>query len=848
MRLGNIKGKNFLSIGAVKTSFEFIHGKVIIYNGEIGSGKSTIIDMISVALFGKTYSKKDISSIINRTNKKQCEVELDFWDDNKNHYIIKRSFKPDKHSFSVKKDGEDKYEEVKYTRKKGLGQKIAEILNIDQKIFDQTVFISGKFSKPFLELNSTDKKDFIKRLFSLERYDKMGELIKDDVKSKKFDIATVNGKISSFKEQKEMLEKDIIERHEKLKIQKNEAEEKLKEVEKRIENIKNNLKEVDENSLKIIQKKKEQAKEQEIKLKNEIEILKKEQAEFVLKTKKLKDMGKYLISLKSDYNQLYVLSDDKYDLLREQCYKLSTKGKESADNIKEIKKRKDDYNEKKSRINKEIEYNENLFERLNEKIEKIKENHGKVLDLEKLEKEKERLQNIFIKEEIVYNKNLDEIQTTIEKIYQYSKSIEYYKNTNVCKECGNKITGEYGNNKIKELLKLKDEEEKKKEKIIEESKKQHSRKIKIEKIIKQIEKEIIKLKEYNKNIQELEEREKEYKEKLKSLTEEKKKLKLENWKELEEKENKFIKEYKKQIAEKIEKIDLHKKQVPKKQEIGKIEHEMKILEETIKEKNWNEQIDKNNEKMKEISMSIINIENDYDNLNKIIQENQKSKIEIIREENQLKIFSEKIYEYKKEIKTPDRRKIEEIENKIKEENKILLKLNDEIDLLEKLIVIVGEQGIKKYIIGKYLSMLNQICDKYLKAVDAEHGVSFNNKKGLDCIIIEKGQEFPYRNLSNGQSQRVNLAILFTFIEFLRIKSNNNFPLIFLDEMFDSSMSPEALKQALEQVKKNIPYVNIITHRAENLEMADKLIRVERRDGFSKYIDVTDGFDKLICEA
>ena len=100
--------------------------------------------------------------------------------------------------------------------------------------------------------------------------------------------------------------------------------------------------------------------------------------------------------------------------------------------------------------------------------------------------------------------------------------------------------------------------------------------------------------------------------------------------------------------------------------------------------------------------------------------------------------------------------------------------------------------------------------------------------------MNRGEVIPYENLSNGQSQVVNFSILFAFIEFMKIKNNASFPLIFLDEMFDGSMSSEAMSEVTKGIVQIIPYVNIITHREQNWELADVLVDVKRDGKFSKY--------------
>ena len=85
----NLRWKNFLSTGNAWTEIKFDHSPSTLILGENGSGKSTMLDALTFALFNKPFRSVSKPQLINSINKKKLLVEIEFSIGSKN-YLIRR--------------------------------------------------------------------------------------------------------------------------------------------------------------------------------------------------------------------------------------------------------------------------------------------------------------------------------------------------------------------------------------------------------------------------------------------------------------------------------------------------------------------------------------------------------------------------------------------------------------------------------------------------------------------------------------------------------------------------------------------------------------------------------------
>lgn len=83
-----IRWKNFLSTGAHFTEIDLSSHSAVLIVGENGAGKSTILDALSFALYGKPFRNINKGQLVNAINRKNAEVQVEFSIGKKNYLIL----------------------------------------------------------------------------------------------------------------------------------------------------------------------------------------------------------------------------------------------------------------------------------------------------------------------------------------------------------------------------------------------------------------------------------------------------------------------------------------------------------------------------------------------------------------------------------------------------------------------------------------------------------------------------------------------------------------------------------------------------------------------------------------
>ena len=176
----NIKYKNFLSTGDQWTTIELNAATSTLVVGQNGAGKSTMLDALSFALFGKAHRNVNKPQLVNSINKKDCLVEVEFEAYNQQFKVV-RGIKPTvfeiwKNEELVNQDSHNK----EY-------QKILEqnILKLNHKSFHQIVVLGSSSFIPFMQLPAHIRREVIEDLLDINVFSKMNSLQKEKVSSLK---------------------------------------------------------------------------------------------------------------------------------------------------------------------------------------------------------------------------------------------------------------------------------------------------------------------------------------------------------------------------------------------------------------------------------------------------------------------------------------------------------------------------------------------------------------------------------------------------------------------------------------------------------------------------------------
>ena len=146
-----------------------------------------------------------------------------------------------------------------------------------------------------------------------------------------------------------------------------------------------------------------------------------------------------------------------------------------------------------------------------------------------------------------------------------------------------------------------------------------------------------------------------------------------------------------------------------------------------------------------------------------------------------------------------------------------------------------DSGIKSKIISKFVPIINQLINKYLQSMD--FFVNFTLDDEFNEVIKSRFRdEFSYASFSEGEKQKIDLALLFTWREIANLKNSAATNLLILDEVFDSSLDDQATDELLKILRGLGDNVNlfVISHKGELLlDKFEKTLRFEKANDFSK---------------
>ena len=196
--------RNFLSTGNSFTEIDLRKNKTTLVVGQNGAGKSTMLDALSFALFGKPHRNITKSQIVNSINQKNCIAQVEFFI-GKAEYKIIRGIKPN--IFEIWK-GNTMINQSSHAKDY---QKILEqnILKLNHKSFHQVVVLGSSSFIPFMQLQSSHRKEVIEDLLDINVFSKMNLLLKEKQSGLKNQIAQVNTKIEILKNKIETQKKYI---------------------------------------------------------------------------------------------------------------------------------------------------------------------------------------------------------------------------------------------------------------------------------------------------------------------------------------------------------------------------------------------------------------------------------------------------------------------------------------------------------------------------------------------------------------------------------------------------------------------------------------------------------------
>lgn len=226
------------------------------------------------------------------------------------------------------------------------------------------------------------------------------------------------------------------------------------------------------------------------------------------------------------------------------------------------------------------------------------------------------------------------------------------------------------------------------------------------------------------------------------------------------------------------------------------------------------------------------------NITNIIKDNKNIKDQI----EQLKLYNEQIIKDIEQLNNTSTNFDNFINDSKTRLDTLINSIQDiekKLEIINSVKFVVSEEGVKSYIVKKILKVLNTKLQYYLKKFDSNCICTFN-EYFEETMTNEQGQKCSYYNFSSGEQRRIDLAILFTFMDIRRIQSGTYINISFYDEVLDSSLDLVGIESFLdilkERVEKYSENVYIITHQTSAIkklnEMNPNIITLEKRQGFT----------------
>lgn len=199
-----LRWKNFLSTGN-----EFIEIELDAYDtnlivGKNGNGKSTILDSLSFALYGKPYRNINKPQLVNSITNKNCLVEVEFTI-KKNQYLVRRGLKPA--IFEVYRN--DALIEQNASARDYQEYFEKNVLQINHRSFTQIVMIGSANYTPFMQLRTHERRAVIEDILDIEIFTRMYDTLRERVSTNKNELSDTKYKIDLLNEKITLTQKHI---------------------------------------------------------------------------------------------------------------------------------------------------------------------------------------------------------------------------------------------------------------------------------------------------------------------------------------------------------------------------------------------------------------------------------------------------------------------------------------------------------------------------------------------------------------------------------------------------------------------------------------------------------------
>ena len=248
IKIKNLTVKNFMSVGNQTQAVDFDKGLLTLVLGENldlggddigarnGTGKTTIINGLSYAIYGQALTNIKRDNLINKINSKNMLVTITF-DKDGQEYHIERGRKPNLLKFSIngqEQNLDDKDESQGDSRE--TQKEIEKVIGMSHDMFKHIVALNT-YTEPFLSMKPNDQRAIIEQLLGITILSEKAELLKEGIRISKDMIAAENTKIETIKVSNERIQQSIEALERKLKLWQANKDSSITDLEKAIKKL-----------------------------------------------------------------------------------------------------------------------------------------------------------------------------------------------------------------------------------------------------------------------------------------------------------------------------------------------------------------------------------------------------------------------------------------------------------------------------------------------------------------------------------------------------------------------------------------------------------------------------------
>jgi len=250
IKIKNLTVRNFMSVGNQTQAIDFDRGQLTLVLGENldlggddsgarnGTGKTTIINGLSYAIYGQALTNIKKDNLINKINSKGMLCTVTFEKDGI-EYHIERGRKPNILKFSINgqeqelQDLDESQGDSRETQKA-----IDEMIGMSHEMFKHLVALNT-YTEPFLSMKAADQRSIIEQLLGITQLSEKAEALKEQIRLTKDAISTENTRIETIKISNDRIQQSIESLERKQKIWDDQKEKSIEDILKSIDLLSN---------------------------------------------------------------------------------------------------------------------------------------------------------------------------------------------------------------------------------------------------------------------------------------------------------------------------------------------------------------------------------------------------------------------------------------------------------------------------------------------------------------------------------------------------------------------------------------------------------------------------------